>query len=340
MERFHIKQVDPMLYKERIVSFWKEYLPGTPSARLEWMNRENPLGPAIWFFAFDKESDDLAGLISIIPKNVVLNGNTIRCGILGDFIVAKKYRVFGPNLLLLRTVTMNLTNLGFDFIYGIPNQASEGPLKRVGFKNVGVMHSLVKPLKTDYYLQKYTGLSFSKILSPFANSALKALSKESWVSSRGFFEESTVLNGSFNILWDEIKHQQSNMIGEHSQEYLRWRFCQNPLYKFRILTYRNSEDDKLLGFLFFTIYQNKLYIYDIIAKDHAHISQLLKKLFVIGRTENCISINIEIFERNPLLTVLKSFRFFNANKDLKVFSFGKIEPLYGSSYFLCGDRNI
>jgi hypothetical protein len=340
MERFHVTQADPVKYKEQIIKFWEEYLPGTPAQRFDWLNNGNPAGPAIWFFAHDCKNNELAGVISIMPKEIIIEGRTIRGGILGDFMVSNKYRVFGPNLQLPKTVLSRLSDFGFNFAYTIPNPESEKILKRVGFKNAGVIHSLVKPLKTRHYLNKYLSSFAGRFMSPFADIGLRIISRETYISAAGVFEETSVIDETFDLLWDKIKLQQPHMIGDHNPSYITWRYLQNPLYKFRVLTYKEEFKGDLLGFIVFTIVQGKLYIFDIIAVSRTYIHKLLKKIVSIGWNENCLSINIDVFETNPLLPILKSFRFFDARGDIAVYSFGEQITSFQNCHFLAGDRNI
>jgi predicted acetyltransferase len=340
MERFHIIQADPMQYREQILKFWEAYLPMTPPQRFEWLNQGNPAGAAIWVLAFNRKNNELAGVISVMPKEIILEGQTVRGGILGDFMVSNKYRVFGPNLQLPKTVLSHLSDLGFNFLYTIPNPESEKIMKRVGFRKAGVMYNLVKLLKTKHYLNKYLNSFAGRLMSPFTYIGLKIISRETYVSAAGVFEETAVIDEIFDLLWNKIKLQQPHMIGDHSPSYITWRYLQNPLYKFRVLTYKEEFKGDLLGFIIFTIDQGKLYIFDIIAVERTYIHRLLKRIVSIARSESCLSINIDVFETNPLLPILKSFRFFDARGDIAMYSFGEQSTSFQDCSFFGGDRNI
>jgi hypothetical protein len=70
------------------------------------------------------------------------------------------------------------------------------------------------------------------------------------------------------------------------------------------------------------------------------INKLLMKIVRIGRLQNCISVNVEIFETNPLLTSFRSFGFFDAKTDYIVFSLGEEQWRESGCYLFSGDRNI
>lgn len=340
MSEYEVLQIDPAQHKEGILKFWEDYLPGTPVGRFEWLNRGNPAGEAIWFFAFNRKNNDIAGVISIMPKEITLKGRTMRGGILGDFMVQSKYRVFGPNLLLPKTVLSRLSNKGLNFFYTVPNLKSEEIMKRVGFNKAGVMYSLVKVIRTRHYLNKYLNFFAGHCISPFADVCLRTISRETYVSGAGVFEETAVIDDPFDFLWQRVKFQQPQMMGDHSPSYIRWRYLQNPLHKFRVLTYKKESNGDLLGFIVFTIERERLYIFDIIALERTYINRLLKKVISIGMKEYCVSICIDVFETNPLLPLLKSFGFLNARSDIPIYSFGGENVLFQDCRFFGGDRNI
>lgn len=187
MSKFRIIQTNPVQFKEQVLEFWRNYLPGTPVERFEWMNHGNPAGPAVWFFAQEETTKELAGMISLTPKNMVVDGRTIRAGLMGDFMVDTRYRVFGPNLQLLRTVPAEMGRLGFQLAYTVPNAQSEQLVRRIGMKRAGAFKNFLKPLKAGYYLMKYANMnSFSiSLLSPVIDAGLRMVSKETCIASRG-----------------------------------------------------------------------------------------------------------------------------------------------------------
>ena len=340
MANFRVIQEDPLRYKEQILQFWTEYLPGTPPGRFEWLQDGNPSGPALWFFALESKTSELAGVISILPAEIIRQGKKIRAGILGDFMVSKKYRVFGPNFLLPRAVRNNSAGLGFQLIYTIPNAESEKIARREGFHQAGVVHTFVKPLRIAPYVNKYMHPLAARLVSPLVDMGLRITSRELSVSSRGLFQEVSEIDGSFEHFWHAIRQNQPDMIGDHRPAYLQWKYFQNPLHTFRILTYRERADGNLLGYLVFTMHESKMHIYDVIALHKKYACKLLKETIKRGRKERCQSIQMQILETNPLLPVVRSFRFINARDDVNLlFSSEEAWNFEGFSFF-AGNRNL
>jgi predicted acetyltransferase len=339
MQKFRIIKNELNVYKQQIFEFWRKYLPGTPKGRFEWM-QNNPAGPPDWSFAVEEKSGELAGIVSIMPKRVFINGKTIiKAGIVGDFMVSSRYRVFGPFLQLQNTVVENYSNLGYQFIYTIPNKDTIKIIQRAGYKPIGVLYNMAKPIKVKYYLKRHILSPPSELFVPFIQLCLKIISRETYSLTDGLIEEEHSIDESFDVFWEKIKSNKPCIISDRSSEYIKWRYFQNPTYKFRLLAYRETPGGELRGYIFFTIDCNKMEVFDIIALQRGHVYRLLKRLVGIAKEENCQAIYIQINHANSLLKLLRSCRFFNAKNDFVVFC-PKNEAYLESWSFFSGDRNI
>lgn len=339
MAKFKIIQSDPLRYKEQILKFWEKYLPGTPARRFDWM-QSNPAGPAIWFFAFDEETLSLAGTISIMPKQMLLNKRDILIGIVGDYMISDQCRVFGPALQLQRAVTQNFSALRFEFIFTIPNQAAVKIMQRVGFVEKTKLFSLVKPIEILPYLKKRVKPAIAQLTAPFMTQAIKLFSKELYVSAQGVFEELPRADGSFDLLWQDFKANHTGLIGDHCSAYLTWKYFQNPIKKFRALTYRKNEGGNLLGYVFFSIDDGKMEIFDIITLHKDYANKLMKHIIRIARTENCRAIHIMISEDNPWHKMLKGYLFIDTKSNASIYCYGNSQLLSEKWHFFEGERNI
>lgn len=339
MSKFNIIQSNPEAYKEQIIGFWKEYLPGTPPERLKWM-QDNPAGPAIWFLAFEEENNQLAGTISITPRVIYRNNKIILAGIMGDFMTGSKYRLFGPAIELQKKAIQSIDKFGFKFIYTIPNTASIKLAQRVGFENVMKLHYLAKPICISYYLNKYLGKQFARLAIPIAELILKILSKETYLIERGIFEEISYVDKSLGAFWDKIICERSDMIGDYGPAFLRWKYDQNPSSKYILLTYKNKINGELLGFIVFSIEGKKMEVFDIFALSENATDMLLKKTILIARNDKCQAIYIRLSESNPLFGRLKYFGFVDSKTDVDILAYGESKNYYMKWSFFEGDRNI
>ena len=339
MARFKIIQVDPAEYKAQILEFWKEYLPGTPPGRFEWM-QANPAGPAIWFFAFEGNKKELIGTVSIMPREMVLNKTLIKAGIVGDFMVSKNYRVFGPALMLQKTVLESMPIYGFDYFYTLPNQASVKINKRAGFVDAIKLVHYVKPVHSAQYIQKYLGAKLSSVIGYILDFVLKLFSKETWLYSTGNFDETASVNSSFDDIWDEVQKIGAGITGDHSAKYIDWRYFKNPVSAFRLVTLRSKSESKLLGYIIFSMIDGKIEIYDIISLNSSCKDKLLRKVIHVARREKCKAIYIRLVENSLDVRRLQKFMFFNAKDDVSLLAFGEDVATFNRWAFSDGDRNL
>ncbi|HOD72900.1 MAG TPA: hypothetical protein PKO27_17925, partial [Deltaproteobacteria bacterium] len=121
MMSYHIKQTDnPEHYRDQIIRMWLECIPDALPFRYEWLTEGNPAGRTIWFLALDDRSQELLGFITLMPRRFVWNGRELLFGIMGDFVIKKQHRGFGPGMQLPGHVLRNASKLGFSLVYTIP----------------------------------------------------------------------------------------------------------------------------------------------------------------------------------------------------------------------------
>lgn len=336
-----VRTDDPLRYRDGILSFWKNCLPGTPPERFDWLRSGNPAGPTVWFLAFDKSTGELAGTTSLVRKQLFAGGTAVHAGIMGDFMVAERYRAFGPYLKLLRETTGSLSSLGLDCIYTMPNPASRMACLRVGMEKVKDLCCFAKPLAVRFYLEKGMPGVVATALSPFVSASLRLASRELLVSPRGVHEEPLQFDAAFDDLWRELRERADGLLGDRSTRYLTWRYLQNPLYRFRLLTCRERGASRLEGFALFTRFEaNKIEVYDIIGLGDRVIERLIAKLVGIGRRERCQALYFRAQLSSHTLRIFRRYRFFNTNDAFELFYIGKTDIPLELWDFFSGDRNI
>ena len=339
MSRFLIQQQDPFIHKKEILELWAENLPDTPPGRLEWMMDGNPAGPAKWFFAFDSKTNQLAGMISVMPKLLILHGQIIRAGIMGDLVVDKRYRVFGPALSLVKSVIKSMADFGFDFIYTIPNSDSRKLMEHAGFEVLGELVHMLKPLDLNYYFRKYGPGLLSHLPSSCLQLVMKAISRETYVSPGKVYEADSI-NEEFDAFCQDIERYKQRITAHRNSAYLKWRFLDNPAGGFRVLVHKGKSNNDLSSYLVYAVEDRRIHLYDIFCKDEISVLSLINMLAHIGFRDNCIGIYIRLLEQNPLLPLLRRCRFIDTRDKASVFMYSnKTIDLSGWDFF-SGDRNI
>jgi hypothetical protein len=335
-----IQSDDPSRYKEEILGFWKEYLPGTAPGRFEWMSRGNPAGPACWFFALVEDTGEIAGLISLMPKMMSVDGNLVKAGIIGDYMVDRKYRLFGPNLKLMRALVESAPALGYEFIYGLPNYAAVKIVERVGMKRVDNICTYVKLIKVASHLKNRLPVVLANLVTIPARLILRLFLKELFVSSSGV-EEVTETDESFDILWEKVRGSVPGLVSDRSASFISWRYLQNPLNRFRLIVYRGETQQVLSGYSVFCITEdNELWIYDIFSLGRDIENRMLKRLIEIAREDRCRSIIFSVLCGGGWGRRLWHFGFLRAKSRMALYCAGGQRLPLDSWEFFSGDRNI
>jgi len=340
MVQFRIVVTDPLEYKERIIAFWNAYLPGTPAERFDWLYEGNPAGRTIWFLAFEQKSGEIAGVVSLTPRMLQLDRKPVRAGIMGDLMVAEKYRVFGPFLLLPKAVIGKYQTLGFDCIYTIPNADSKKIVLRAGFTSERALRHLVKPVALEPYLKGRWPPLWSRILGSLGSLALRYLSTETLAGIQIAVHRESTVGHDFDALWHTLRQPQSILSGDRSAPYLAWRYLRNPQSTFHLLTVRHPQTHALDGYLFCTIVQDRMEIYDIVTRRAYYIYPLVREAARLARRTSCRAMYMLIGIDHPLTRILKTCLFLDAHGDITVL-YHTTQPLFQHGWsFVSGDRNI
>jgi len=339
MPQYLIKQDNPFTYKSQILKFWQEYLTDTPPQRLEWMMNGNPAGPSTWFFAFEQNSCELVGMISLTPRELMANGSKIRAGILGDVVVDKKHRVSGPALNLVKKALNAMDSMNLSLIYSIPNPYSEKLFTRSGLHIIGQFLHLVRPIDFHYYQKKYINRLSSILPSSAMESVLKILSRDTYSSDSGIHEQK-MIDEEFNTLWKNYQIPPEVIIGVRGCEYIQWKFIDNPLSSFHVISSIDKKTNRLFGYLAYRIADKQMHIYDLFAEKDAFTFGLLKRVAKIAQKNNCIGIYVRLSEMTPMIKVFKKCNYFDAMDRAPIFVKFKEELNLDHWEFFSGDRNI
>ena len=297
----------------------------------------NPSGHPIWYVIIDQIDDRMVGCISIMPHIMIYYGQPFRAGIIGDFMIDTVHRVSAPKVELLKKLISDQKQLGFDLLYIIPNKKAEKSIQNSGYKKLGKLLYLVRPLNISYYYK----FPFSKFIVIIIDFFMKLISKEIAISSNFIFEECSQIEESLDTFWNNITNTHKGVLGSHNTNYLFWRYFHYQKSSNRILVARKKGDGEIHGYMVYQVDKDKLEIYDIISLNKKVIAELIKKVILIARTNNCKAIYCTIFEKNPFVTTFKKMFFLDSKFEMFLYG-NSIKPeMFSKDCFLyAGDRNI
>lgn len=341
MPRFNlITTENPEEFREEIVSFWDAYLPETPHARLEWMNRGNPAGPATWLLAFEGNSKKLIGTISLMPRTVLINGKPLKAGILGDFMVHEKHRVFGLPFELPKRMIEQTLGHGIDFIYTIPNPKSEKIFEHLGQTNRKDLWTYARPIQSRSFLEHGLPGPLAKLLAPMADLGLSALGKMGGGVKGYRVEEKSSIDSSFDRLFQKMLADSSGYLVDRNSKYLTWRYLNNPTYSCRILVLRNKNTEELSGYIVFSLDRGRLEILDLVWLKPDVPGTMLKELIRLAGRERAKGIYFIAGMNSPTLKQVRRNGFWNLKEKATCFFFAAEARAVETWDFVKGDRNI
>ncbi len=238
-----VRPVDLDSERHLLIEFLQKHLTAVShELRFEWLYRSNPAGVAWSWFVYERETGEIVGAASLFPRMMWVGKDITRCGQVGDFAVDVKYRSLGPALLLQR-VTFDPVRQGWlEFCYDCPPHAlGMATFRRLGLEANCRMATYVRVLKADRQVSRYFGNSAaSRAVAAVANSAL-ALTTRRRTSARGVHIAAHV--GRFDEEFTELDRSTgdgASIRGRRFAEDLNWRYRDDPLNQYHVLTARRG----------------------------------------------------------------------------------------------------
>ena len=207
---------------------------------INWQYNENPLGKAFITVARATKNNELVGQYIVIPQEYLIN-NKIEKGTLSlNTLTREDFRGRGLFTKMALQTYDECANKNHNFTVGFPNQQSyPGFIKKLGFKYLGNIQLLIKPLNPiKIFLnkikkqEKHGGeiqLNFKKYSSSNINIDLFSINndKEKYLS-----------------FWQEYSTQNIIQLNK-SIEYLKWRYIDIPTRNYSIV--KLEKNNKIIG---------------------------------------------------------------------------------------------
>jgi hypothetical protein len=217
-----------------VLRFLQEISPGYGFTEqwFRWKYIDNPMGPPYIYFAEDVDKELLAGIYCVISWSLRAGNLPVRAVQSVDTMINPAYRGQGIVKNLSELMFKDLREMHVDLIIGFPNEDFFPTTLKIGWKNPGFMKTYVKILSVEKILGKGANWlpGFFRAISDTVLNIPDLMRK---VSCRGFTLEEvdgfTSYAGEDNPFVPEI-------LTPRSPDYLKWRYENNPLRKYRIFT--------------------------------------------------------------------------------------------------------
>ncbi len=255
---YSVRRADPRSSPDRfaIQRLWLENLPAIPAdaleSRFEWLYLHNPDGQVLTWLALEGRRGAVVGCASIVPREMVVRGDTLLAGIATDFAIDRAHRSFGLALRMQRIISAQVWEEGIRLLLCSPNAASRGVFQRIGYREVGRPWRGARLLRSAPQLvRRGCPRPVARITGFGIDLALRMHNSALLLGSGGGARTALldVPDERWKRYWSRVS---SSLLfaGSRTPEYLYWRYRQCPIGRgsyFCLL----DQDNELLGYLVF-----------------------------------------------------------------------------------------
>lgn len=252
----------------------------------KWRYQNNILNKIMIKLAIDEEK--LAAHYAVSPTQIYIDGKRYNSAISMTTMTHPNYRGLGLFTKLANELYESHKE-DLDVIYGVPNDNSlKGFIKYMNFQHI----KDIPVMRIDLTKVESQTVSQCKEIKRF--------------------------NSEFDTLFNKIKYKYKVILSRDSK-YLNWRFCENPINQYKIITYQNNGE--LMGYAVSKVFTNGDLsvgdIVDIVAINTEGFQYLIKSVcssfFEKGITSANIWMNnneyIEVLEKIGFTQTNESFHF-------------------------------
>jgi len=302
------------------------------------MHKGNPAGGTIWYLACTHEGKELIGTATLMPKILYRGGEKLRGAILGDIMVEKSHQHKGVASCIQKHIHADMQSLDLAFIYVVPNTNSRNMLLKSGYAVYDQMDTMVRPVAVEHYLKCDAAICI-QVAFPLLRSFMRVTGfRKPWSNKVSF-----TWHGEFPLpvegMHGDILKQDEVFRGDHDPSYLAWRYGKDPHARFSALVMK-SLNGMMLGYLIFTVLENKVHIYDIVCSSLQHRNWMLSEMISYAEISGLIGIYIETTRKNPLVASLRSKWFFSTADCSDILIYGHDHIGQYPWIFFSADRNI
>jgi hypothetical protein len=305
-----IRKSDLHRDREELIEFLRENLTDrSDEARFEWLYLQNPNGAARAWMAVDDATKRIVGVAGAFPRNILLNGETRRAYVLGDFCIAPEFRSLGPAVSLQRACFNELSAEGDPVCVDFPSQTMIGIYRRLGIAPVGTIVRYVKLLRVDDKVSAiFSHRAVAGAISRMGNLALRSRDLlQTTDSGLEIGPHERVFDDQFtNLTLRAVLSFQA--YGLRSADYLNWRYLRNPLGKYSVITARR--DRELVGYAVITACGMEWRLTDLFSPDDAAVSSLLAYVLRSARESRMKKLTALTMAAGPFSAHLRSAGFY------------------------------
>lgn len=318
-----VRPVDLDAERETLLGVLERNLPELPHARrFDWLYRRNPVGRAFSWFVCEGKSGRVVGVASLIQRAIRLGGTVQLAGQVGDFAIDAEYRSLGPAVLLQRATFEPVDCGRLSFCYDCPpHEAGMSTFRRLGMKENCRMVRYARLLRSERELKKRLGGVWAGALVAPANAVLRLRVQRSVSSHLAIAEHVGSIGEEFSRI-DEAYAQSKGVRSRRHAEDLNWRYREDPLRQYFILTARRGAE--LLAYVVYTAAGEDATVVDLFGREMPDAGvALLAEVSERCRARGIQTLHAYLSEGNPAAETFVSSGFQMREAAARVVAYAK-----------------
>jgi hypothetical protein len=286
-----------------IIEVLARYLtPLSDDHRFQWLYLNGVHGTPQAWLAVDANGDNICGAAAAFPRRFQMGNEEVLGWVLGDFCLDPQYRSLGPALQLQRACLGVLEQNPAAFCYDFPSASMAAVYKRLGFSVTRKMLRLAIPLRVDRKVKGIiTNPAAQRVVRSIGNAFLKMGLPERTMDET---LQMSIQNGPCGEEFTSLMREQRGKYEiclQRSAQYLTWRYVNNPLTSYEIITARRH--GKLKGYAVWTQAEEDAMVVDLFGENNpAIVKALLTE--VVARLTSCgvMTVSLWLNESHPWLS--------------------------------------
>jgi GNAT superfamily N-acetyltransferase len=198
-----------------------------------WQFLDNPAGPG--FVRLADHDEAIVGQYAAIPTRFRLpSGEEKIFAMSCDTMTHPQYQKQGMFVRLAQELYAEIEEKGIVTVWGFPNDASRpGFVRKLGWFDVHVFPTLVKPLRSHHVLQRYVrSRALARLLGGAADGLYRLVAGGPSEVRSCTIRELTRFDERFETLWNRHRSL-APVIQVRSRAYLQWRYLGAPAFDYR-----------------------------------------------------------------------------------------------------------
>ncbi len=319
--KLSVRPVNLESESEELLTILQTNLPSLPHARrFQWLYRANPDGPAFSWFAFE-EGGPVVGVTSVFPRSMWVRRKIELCGQVGDFAISATHRSLGPALMLQRATFEPVDQRILSFCYDCPpHAAGMATFRRLGVQPNSAVDRYALPLRADRRFKKRLGFA-PLLLTPLANCLLRVWRQRGIrPGDLDIAEHTGPFDDEFTCL-DAAVNAPDTIRGCRSAAHLNWRYREDPLQTYRVLTARRKGE--LVAFLVFCVGAEDIRIVDVFGRELPAAAVALLDALARRYQISCQNVEVYLSEGSDLLSPVLRAHFRRRSRAAQVVAYAR-----------------